>query len=169
MRHGVAVPKDLVQYADEQRPLTPKGRRKVRIVAEAMSLLKLRFDAIITSPLVRARQTAQLVAEEFEYEKRIVECEHLATGDHQKLIEWLKEEMSSKNKLLLVGHEPYLGELTGLLTAGNPSAGVAFKKAGLAFLEVPELRTGQCAVLRWLLTPKIMRKIVEGEEEEDED
>lgn len=166
MRHGVAAPQQ-PELPDEQRPLTPKGRRKVRLVCEALQLLKVRFDLIVTSPILRAVQTARIVAEEFECEKRVTECPHLATGDHEGLIRWIQEELRGKNRLLLVGHEPYMGELAGLLVAGTTQASIAFKKAGVAFIEVPELAYGQCGTLRWLITPKIAARMIEGEDEDE--
>lgn len=166
MRHGIAVPKNIAGVRDEDRPLTPRGKKQLRVIAQALTLLKVRFDIIVTSPILRARQTAHIVADSIGYKHPILESSSLATGAHDNFIQWLKEQMRSKNRALIVGHEPYLGELAGILIAGTPKIGVSIKKGGVAFIEIPNLIIGQCGVLRWLLTPNIMSKMLKEEHED---
>src|SRR6185436_3496825 len=91
LRHGIAVERDAHRGPDEERALTDEGRRKVRRGAEAMRAMKLSCDVILSSPLVRARQTAEIVAESLRLKKQLQVTEHLAPGvPTAKQIKWLK-------------------------------------------------------------------------------
>ena len=159
LRHGLASdpgedgqPRDL---KDAERPLSPKGRQRMRHITAAMRTLQLKFDVVATSPLLRARQTAQIVTEALELRRKLVLTDNLApAGSPQLLVEQLNELGPRAKNILLVGHEPYLSRLIALLVAGNTMAAVDLKKGGLAKLEVEKLRYARCATLAWLLTPK---------------
>ncbi len=159
LRHGLAVERAEFHFAsDPLRPLTPKGKRQLRKIAGAMRAMELRFDVILSSPLVRARQTAEIVAADLKLEKRLVFADELKPGGEAKKI---VQKISGLKKVpgsgLLVGHEPDLGELISLLVTGKTGAGFALKKAGLAKLEMEKLCFGKCAALAWLLTPAQMK------------
>lgn len=158
LRHGLAVDRDTRAFAeDSERPLTPKGERKLWQVAEAMEALELSFDLILSSPFVRARQTAEIVAEAFNARKKLQFSDSLTPGGNAKeLIELLNRLEPAPEAVLLVGHEPYLSELISLLISGHSKALVMMKKGGLCKLEVEALKLGRCAALAWLLTPKQM-------------
>ena len=162
LRHGIAVDRSEPGFADDtKRPLTPKGRRQLRQVAASIRAMKLRFDVIFSSPLVRARQTAELVAAELHLEKRLILADELKPGVRpQRLIQKIKVLKPSPENLLLVGHEPDLSELISLLVTGDTVGGFALKKGGLAKLEIEKLRAGQCAILAWLLTPAQLKRMV---------
>ena len=88
LRHGVAVKRDKFDYAgDAARPLTPKGKKQLRHVAAAMTAMELNFDLILSSPLVRARQTAEIIAAELKLQKRLVFADELKPGGMRK--NWL--------------------------------------------------------------------------------
>lgn len=156
LRHGIAVDRDTPGFADDsRRPLMVKGEERIQTVAQAMHVLELSFDCIISSPFLRASQTAEIVAKVFESEKLVEFSEHLTPeGDPKALIRHLNQLKPARENILLVGHEPHLSQLIALLIAGNPTAGITLKKGGLAKLEMEQLRHGQCATLEWLLTPK---------------
>jgi phosphohistidine phosphatase len=117
-----------------------------------MLKLGLAFDSILTSPYVRARQTAEIVAKTFQAEKRLKISEHLACeGSPKKLIQELKTLKAQD--LLIVGHEPYLSGLISLLISGRSDLDINLKKAGLCRLSIDSLKYGRCARLDWLLTP----------------
>ena len=158
LRHGLAgEPGDPAYKSDSERPLTPKGRRKLRDVAEAMKALEISFDLILSSPYARAKQTAEVVAEAFDADKKLELSETLMPGGTTRaLIELLKGRAPGLGSVLLVGHEPYLSGLISLLVSGDAGFRVALKKGGLCRLEVESLRHGRCAELAWLLTPKQM-------------
>jgi phosphohistidine phosphatase len=159
LRHGRAVERGDPEFADDSaRPLTPQGRRQLRQSCATLRKLKLKFDLILSSPLVRARQTAEIVAAELRCKKPPCFSENLRPGgDRIRLLAELKALGASAEKVLLVGHEPDLGGLICLLVTGKTGAGFPLKKGGLAKLEIGKLRAGQCAALAWLLAPKLMK------------
>jgi phosphohistidine phosphatase len=158
LRHGIAVePGSPGISKDSDRILTPKGERKLWQVADAISALEISFDIILTSPYLRARQTADVIADGTESKKRVVETDHLTPGGSaKKLIEQLAAIKPAPENVLLVGHEPYLSEFIALLIAGDAPVRITMKKGGLCKLTVDAIQYGQCAVLEWLLTPKQM-------------
>lgn len=155
LRHGLAeelVTSGLAQ--DSERPLTPKGERKLWKVAEGMKALELTFDVILCSPYVRARQTAEIIAEAMHTRKKIEFSETLTpSGNAKKLIELLNHFDPALQEILLVGHEPHLSQLISLLVSGKTGFAVVMKKGGLCKLTVESLHYGRCAALEWLLTP----------------
>jgi phosphohistidine phosphatase len=158
LRHGIAVEPGTPGFEnDANRPLIPKGERRLRSAAAAMKILELSFDLILSSPFVRARQTAEIVADELKLKKRVEFFDGLVPGGNLKaLIHALNELKPAPENVLLVGHEPYLSRLISLLVSGHADAAVEMKKGGLCKLDVVELQHGQCARLAWLLTPTQM-------------
>jgi|ERR1039458_9724753 phosphohistidine phosphatase len=158
LRHGIAVePGTPGCIKDADRPLAPEGERKLRRITEAMEALGLGFDLILSSPYLRARQTAEIVAEARKPHKRLEYSDSLTPGGStKKLVEFLDRLQPSPDSVLLVGHEPFLSGLISLLVAGNEGFCVVMKKGGLCKLAIDSLKHGRCAVLEWLLTPKQM-------------
>lgn len=158
LRHGIAVEPGSPGYAkDADRPLTPEGQRKVRQVAEAMEELELSFDLILSSPYVRARQTAEIVAEALKARRSIELSDSLTPGGStKKVVDLVNNLKPSPESVLLVGHEPYLSGLISLLVSGKETFAVVMKKGGLCKLSTESLQHGRCAALDWLLTPKQM-------------
>ncbi len=157
LRHGIAVEHGAAGYEnDDERPLTGKGERKMWIIADAIKAMEISFDLLFSSPLVRARQTAEIVADALKCRKRLELTDTLAPRDSAKpLIQFLREQ-GAADDLLLVGHEPFLSRLIALLISGNSETSVLLKKGGLSKLSTQDLRHGKCATLEWLLTPKQM-------------
>lgn len=144
--------------SDGDRPLTPKGKRQLHKIAAAIRAMKLQFDLIMSSPLARARQTAEIVAADLKLKKRLDFADELKPGgDVKALVKKLTLLDSSFENIVLVGHEPCLSESISLFTTGRTDANLALKKGGLAKLEIDELRSGKCATLAWLLTPAQMK------------
>src|SRR5439155_24352748 len=140
---------------DADRPLTPEGKRKLKRVAEAMQKLDLSFDLLLSSPYLRARQTAELVAEALGQKKKLEFADSLKPdGSFRNLIDYLKNWKS--RSVLLVGHEPHLSGLISFLLSGRPNLSITLKKVGLCRLAVDKLNYGQCATIEWLLTPSQM-------------
>ena len=159
LRHGIAVEPGTPGYEnDSDRPLIPKGERRLRSAAAAMEKFNLSFDLILSSPFVRARETAEIVAGELKLKRRIEFFDGLVPGGNPKaLIHTLNELKPAPENVLLVGHEPYLSRLISLLVSvGADATAIEIKKGSLCKLEVGELRHGQCARLAWLLTPSQM-------------
>jgi phosphohistidine phosphatase len=158
LRHGLAVDHGAAGYPnDADRPLTPKGKRKLREIAKAMAAFKLRFDLILSSPYTRARQTAEIVADCLNQRRKLEFSEDLVPGGStEELIQHLNRLKSRTEDVMLVGHEPYLSGLISLLVSGDSDLRVVMKKGGLCKLSLAALKHGRCAALEWLLTPKQM-------------
>jgi phosphohistidine phosphatase len=162
LRHGLAVELDEASFAsDFDRPLTAEGERTVVRVAKAMKAMKLSFDHILSSPYVRARQTAELAAKALRAGKKLELTETLAPdGSAEELVALLQRLKPAPDNVLLAGHEPYLSDLVSLLVWGKPGAAVTMKKGGLCKLSSEKLRADRrCASLEWLLTPKQMMRM----------
>lgn len=163
LRHGIAVDPSVPDFTDDaKRPLTSKGKRRLRQITDAMSALKISFDVIISSPYVRAKQTAEIIAKSFKREKQLKFSDELTPGGNPKsLIQQLNALRPKPKNILLVGHEPYLGKLIALLTAGNTNMEIDMRKGSLCLLETETLRYERCATLVCLLAPRhmiLMRK-----------
>ncbi len=156
LRHAIAVPRGTPDIEDELRPLTKDGRQKMKAIADGMRALGLKFDRILSSPYVRAMQTAEIVGQVFNQEVRAFKP-LIPTTDHRQLVNSLARVHESS--LLLVGHEPHLSEFISILISGNPHAQIELKKGGLCKLRVDLLTYGQCATLEWLLAPAQLRKL----------
>lgn len=158
LRHGIAVERGATRYPDDaERPLTVEGREKLTRIARALRALELDFDLVLSSPFVRARETAEWVTRHLETKQRIEFSAHLAPdGDYRRLVQDLATRRPAPENALLVGHEPHLGRLASFLLTGGPGVDLTLKKGGLCKLGVAKLRAGRCAVLEALLTPKQM-------------
>jgi phosphohistidine phosphatase len=158
LRHGIAVDPSVPDFArDAERPLTPKGRRRLRQIAKALGALRISFDVILSSPFVRAAQTAEIVAKSLKRRKQLKFTDDLTPGGNPKsLIQQLNDLRPRPKNILLVGHEPYLSKLIALLTAGNTNMEIDLKKGSLCKLEAESLRCGRCATLVCLLAPRHM-------------
>ncbi len=159
LRHGLAVERGTPGFEDDAvRPLTPKGEKQLRKTGAALRKMKLDFDLILSSPLIRAKQTAEIIAKELKLKKRLKYSDALKPGgDARKLVAELNHLKPALEKILLVGHEPDLSGLISLFVTGSLDLQLDFKKGGLCKLELETLRAGKCATLVWLLTPKQMK------------
>src|SRR5580693_5064439 len=121
LRHGIAAEPGAPGISgDPARPLVPEGEQKLQRIGRAMQLMELSFDAILTSPYLRAKQTAEIIADTLKERKRMSVTDHLTPeGDPKKLVEQLKAMKPAPENVLLVGHEPYMSKLIALLTAGT--------------------------------------------------
>ena len=157
IRHGVAAERGENFPDDTKRPLTNEGVQKLRKEAKALVALDITFDVILTSPLVRTRQTAEVVAAAFRNPPPIVNMAALAPGSsHNTIIEELSKH-HRRHRIALVGHEPGIGELAGrLIGVRRP---LEFKKGAVCRIDVAALPPAGSGQLRWFLTPRIMRKI----------
>ena len=159
LRHAKAEERSARFPDDSKRPLTDDGEKEMFRVAEGMRAMELCFDLILSSPFIRAKRTAEIVAEVFKF-KKLRFTKHLASGaDARNLIEEFNNDYPSLKNILLVGHEPDLSRLISLLCTGGKNLSLNFKKAGLCKLTVNELRAGHCAQLEWLLKPGQLVKL----------
>jgi phosphohistidine phosphatase len=162
MRHGLAVEKgETGDNSDHDRPLTPKGRQRVQRVAEAFVSLDIAVDTLLSSPLVRARQTAEILLRQWKIRRKLQVTDYLSPGTPPDLlIALLLQLKGAPQEILLVGHEPDLSQFAALLLTGTESLELTFKKAGVAKLAVNHLKAGRCATLEWLLTPRQFERMI---------
>ena len=158
MRHGIAADRaDGGVKTDRERPLTPRGIKKMQTAAKGVVALSLSFDRILSSPLERARQTAKIVAQTLKLEDRSEEIEQLCPDrSPQELLDSLATHSGDK-EILMVGHEPLLSSTVSFLLSGKARTEIRLKKGGLCCLKVDGLPPKENAVLHWALTPKQLR------------
>lgn len=161
LRHAIAAVRSAAAAGgDSARPLTVEGAGKMRQGARGMKAMGLDFDLILSSPYLRAKQTAEIVANVLGLEKKLEYSATLAAdGNPRDLVEEMKQKYPKRQSVVLVGHEPYLSRLISLLVSGSTSLPITMKKGGLCKLAVENLHYGRCATLEWLLTPKQMREM----------
>ena len=157
IRHSNAVDPGTPGYEDDsQRPLTEKGRDKMNKIASALKKLNVKPDLIVSSPYVRARQTAEILAKVMKYKRNICFSDALIPmGDTDEMIGEINEKYDV-DELVLVSHEPFISSLIGSLTTGNPDIAISVKNGGICCLSADDLHMERRAVLEWLLTPKIL-------------
>ena len=157
IRHGLAAERGENYPDDTKRPLTSDGMQKLRKEAKALLALDVTFDVILTSPLVRTRQTAEIIAAGFKSPPPIVNASSLAPGGaHNAIIEEIAKQQR-RHRIAIVGHEPGIGEFAGrLIGLRRP---VEFKKGAICRIDVTALPPTGPGRLRWFLTPRILRKI----------
>lgn len=160
IRHSNAVDPGTPEYEDDsQRPLSEKGREKMRKIASALVGLGVKPDVILSSPFARAAQTAEILAKRLKYKNEIAFSDSLVpVGNADTLIGEINEKYSV-DELVLVGHEPSMSALVGVLAAGNSEVSVNFKNGSVCCLSADDLHVERRAILEWLLTPKILSKL----------
>jgi len=161
IRHAIAVDEGTADLEDSQRPLTDKGRKKMRQIAKGLHALGAEFDLILSSPYLRAQETAEVLADVFKMKKKLIFSESLLPESEPEKVIFEINESHAVDSLALVGHEPHLSALIGLLTAGNANIDVTLKKGGVCHLSADDLHHAHRATLEWLLTPGILVAIAE--------
>jgi phosphohistidine phosphatase len=151
LRHGIA--EDGIGMPDAQRQLTQEGRKKLRKVLERARDAGIRPDFILSSPYVRAKQTAQIAVEELRYEGELIETGELTPyANPHKTWEELREYRQA-GEVIVVGHNPHMSDMACLL-AGARSGAFEMKKSGLACFDLISTGPEPRATLNWLMTPR---------------
>jgi phosphohistidine phosphatase len=157
IRHGLADERGPEYPDDSKRPLTHRGVAALRREGEGLTELGVTFDLIITSPLVRTRQTAEAFAETLQAKPNIASSDALApAGTPAAVIDEIVKH-HKKTRIALVGHEPNLGELAArLIGAKTP---IPFKKGAICRIDFDVLPPKGLGELRWFLPPRVLRKL----------
>ena len=152
LRHGKAEDRAAWRGDDAARPLTAAGEKEMRREAKLLRAMDLALDLIVTSPLVRARRTAEIVADELGLGGRLVEDARLAPGFDVRRLEQVLAAHGPAESVMVVGHEPDFSATVAELIGGGD---IVMKKGGLARVDVtaPAAGGGQ---LVWLLTPPLL-------------
>jgi phosphohistidine phosphatase len=157
IRHGVAEERGEAWPDDSKRPLTEDGMDRLRKEARGLTRLGVTVDVMLTSPLVRTRQTAEIVASALDPKPNIVNAESLAPGGTFQAVVADLEKHAKKARIGLVGHEPSIGELAARLIGSRHP--IEFKKGAVCRIDVDALPPNGPGTLRFFLTPKVLRSI----------
>ena len=143
---------------DADRALTDAGQKRMKAVARAIARMEPAFDAVLVSPLLRAKQTAGFVTSACRFKGEAVVSESLLPGSDPEL---LLEELSASDwrTVLVVGHEPHLGRLFGRLVSGRKETEVPMKKASLAVFEIHAHLGPDRADLRSYLPARLLERL----------
>jgi len=150
LRHGLAGHGTRWKGDDRVRPLTPQGKKKMAREAATMAKLNLGINLVITSPLARARETAEIVAERLQIKQ--LQDERLSPGFNPEQLAAILHDHPRAGALMLVGHEPDFSATIGHLIG---DARIVCKKGGLALVDVPNSKDLRGELL-WLIPPKLL-------------
>ena len=146
--------------SDDRRPLTDEGRRKMTEAAQGLRALVPHLDVIAASPLVRAQQTAAIVAKAY----RIADVETTSTlapnAQPASFAKWA-QAYANHDVVAAVGHEPHLGILVTWLLSGRAESHVVLKKGGACLVECDGAPGPATCRLHWLHTPAMLRRMAE--------
>jgi phosphohistidine phosphatase len=157
IRHAIAEERGDAWPDDTKRPLTEDGSDRMRKNARGLVRLGVEFDVILTSPLVRTRQTADIVASAFNVRPPIVVSDALAPGGTYEALLADLEKHAKRSRIALVGHEPGIGQLAARLAGSRHT--FAFKKGAVCQIDVDSLPPGRPGILQWFAPPRILRSI----------
>ncbi len=155
LRHGIAVEPDEWKGRDFDRPLTREGIERMEREARAIAGLSLELDAIVTSPLLRARQTAEIVGSQLKLRDDIVEDTRLAEGFDARRLSEILAEHDTAEAIMLVGHEPAMSATIGR-SIGDAS--IELKKAALAGVAFSDASATR-GTLICLIPPKVLSRL----------
>jgi phosphohistidine phosphatase len=159
VRHAIADARGPEWPNDAKRPLTEQGIARFTEAVSGLRQIGVEIDEIFTSPLVRAKQTADILAAGLKHKPHVKILKALEPGHGPAAVVARLAEDARRNRIALVGHEPDLGDLAShLLGTKKP---VPFKKGGICRIDVATLPTARAGTLVWLLPPKILRTLGE--------
>ena len=157
VRHGIAVEPDEWEGTEENRPLTEKGKRRVRQAAEGLATLDYTPTHLFTSPFVRAYDTARQLRTVICPTLKVETRDELAAGTKPERLVAFLHTLPSDAVVICVGHEPQLGEVASLLLCGKAFPNFPLKKAGAVCIESEGLMDPGQGLLRWWLQPIQLR------------
>jgi phosphohistidine phosphatase len=161
VRHGPAESRDPRKWPDDDhRPLSREGRRETRSAALGLAVLERDVRVVITSPASRARATAEIVRESLDLVRRCLAWPELGPGaTAAAVLARLPEAGPAHSTIVLVGHEPQLGELIGLALTGDAVSVTRLGKAGAAAVQFPRVVRPGAGTLEWRLDRKGLAKL----------
>ena len=157
IRHGVAEERGDAWPDDAKRPLSEDGMARLKKAARGLDRLGVSIDVILTSPLVRTRQTAEIVAAELDSHPHVTNIQSLAPGGTYQALMADLEKHGRRTRIALVGHEPGIGELAARLVGTRHA--IEFKKGAVCRIDVDALPPSAPGDLRWFLSPKVLRRL----------
>jgi phosphohistidine phosphatase len=161
-RHGIAL--DVGEQGiqrDQDRTLSPEGRRKTQEVAEGLAAIGVRPRMVATSPLPRAQETASILAGALCPDVSVEACDFMCPGAAARdVVDWLGR--SGAGSAMIVGHMPDCAEIVSELVCQTGSAEVVFKKAGVCCVSFEGSPAKGAGEIEWLMQPKQMRALAPG-------
>jgi phosphohistidine phosphatase len=151
LRHAIAEDKR-PGGKDAERALTPEGIQKMKAAVKGMKKLKISFDRVLSSPLTRAVQTAEIVAKGLDHKDKIQIVPFLEPGGDYRDFLGILKECEGDASLLFVGHQPDLSWFIARLLSGDTRVSIHLKKGALCRVQTSELGAGLLAELEWLMT-----------------
>ncbi len=162
IRHAIAVASGSgAVRMDQERALTEVGAKKMRKHALALKEMGVTFDVVLTSPLIRAVQTAEIIGDILDCRDRIQRCEALAPGCELDAVAEVLAEHRAVGSVALVGHSPDLEGIATAILGGGSGGEILFRKGGICRIDVSELAPRLTGDLIWHLTPKQLRLIAQ--------
>lgn len=162
IRHAKAESRDANSWPDDdQRPLTAEGRAEQRAASRAMKKMGIKFDFLLTSPLLRARETADLVAKGYRWAEAPQVVEEMGHGYAVGAVVKLLAKFPPGATVAMVGHEPDLSDLAGALTTKDGRLNIAVKKSGVVGIEFDGPAEAGKGTLLFHLKPGHLRKLAE--------
>lgn len=156
VRHAIAEDTAKSGGGDAERELTAEGKQKMKETAAGFAKLDRKVDRIFSSPLVRARQTAEILAAVLK--QKVEEMPELSPANTAKEVCGRLEELGKSKNIMLVGHEPNCSELASYLLVGPSELDIVFKKGSICFIEADKPAAG-AGTLVWHLSPQILRQL----------
>lgn len=160
LRHAIALSATEAGVSqDAERPLSEEGVDKMKTIAAGMKKIGVEVELVLSSPYVRAKETAIIAHDRLGKDVSLEFTTALASGQDAKFVlAELKQRFQKSKRIMIVGHEPDLSNLIGRITSLGRLR-VEMKKGGLAKIEITELSPELKGTLEWLLTPKVMLQI----------
>lgn len=157
VRHAIAAERGEEWPDDTKRPLTEAGITKFKEVVEGLVWFDVEIDEIFTSPLVRTRQTANLLGNGLASKATVKTLDALAPGHTPRAVMSELSKVAKRRRIALVGHEPDLGELAAHLIGSTRA--LPFKKGGVCHIALQGLTSRRPGELVWFLPPKVLRRL----------
>ena len=159
LRHADAVPVGGAVTQDSRRPLSPRGEDDAMLMGRALALLEPNVDIIVTSPLVRAIETGEIIGKEISDHPVMHVSEHLAPGFRDNALFRELLALGGGSNMIAVGHQPDMSDFVSYLIAGSEGASVAMSAGSVAKVVVEGSEPQ--GLLAWLLTPEAVRSLHE--------
>jgi phosphohistidine phosphatase len=162
LRHGIAVERDEWQGPDGDRPLTERGAKRVAQAAAGLNRLDVLLTHVLSSPLVRAIETAKIVHSALSVRSAIEIIDELLPDAPPNRLLSILRKLPPESCVLCIGHEPQLGMAASVLLSGRVSASFSLKRAGACLIDLSIPAKPVRGILRWWLTPGQLRAMGKG-------
>ncbi|WHZ21577.1 MAG: hypothetical protein OJF47_000689 [Nitrospira sp.] len=158
-RHGIAVERGEWDGQEQDRPLTDKGVKRTGQSGRGLRTLSIVPTHLLTSPLLRARQTADILHGLLRPRPAVHICDELSPGTAPEKLFSLLNTLPPDSVVICIGHEPYLSMAAAIFLTGKPCAGLALKKAGACLIRLEEAAGPVKGLLEWWLTATQLRAL----------